>query len=59
MTLHDLTEELKKLGEITLLEVLEISSEDILLRFPDKVEEKYDELIEEFSEGEEDERETE
>jgi hypothetical protein len=35
---------LERLDEITLLEVLEISSEDIVERFADKIELKFDEL---------------
>lgn len=44
MTLHDLTEKLKKVEEVTLMEILEISSEELVDRFLDKVEEKFDVL---------------
>lgn len=44
MTLHDLTEKLKKVEEVTLMEILEISSEELVDRFLDKVEEKFDAL---------------
>ena len=44
LTLLELIERLKRLDEITLLEVLEISSEDILDRFVDKVEDRFEEL---------------
>ena len=44
MTLHDLTEKLKKVEEVTLMEILEISSEELVDRFVDKIEEKFDAL---------------
>ena len=40
LTLNDIRDRLMKLDEVTLLEILEISSEDIIERFMDKVEEK-------------------
>ena len=39
---------LKRIDEISLLEILEISSEDLVDRFADKIEEKYDILKEDF-----------
>lgn len=50
LTLRDVIEHLKRIDEITLLEVLEISSEDLCNRFEDKIEDKYDQLKEEFEE---------
>ena len=47
LTLHDLCQKLKNIDEISLLEVLEISSEDLVERFEDKIEAKFDELSEE------------
>ena len=41
---------LKRIDEISLLEVLEISSEDLVDRFTDKIEEKYEQLAEDFEE---------
>jgi len=38
--------------EIDLLELLEISSEDLVERFKDKIEDKLDDFIEEFEEEE-------
>lgn len=38
---------LKQLDEITLMEVLEISSEDLIERFVDRVEERQDQLEQE------------
>ena len=37
-------ERMSKLDEITLLEVLNISSEELVDRFADKIEDKFDEL---------------
>jgi ribosome assembly protein YihI (activator of Der GTPase) len=48
MTLHDLAEKLKKVEEVTLMEALEISSEEIVDRFLDRIEEKFDTLEIEF-----------
>ncbi len=44
LTLRDIMERMAKLDEITLLEVLDISSEDIIERFADKIEDKFEEL---------------
>lgn len=35
---------LKQLDEITLMEVLEITSEDLVERFSDRIEDRFDEL---------------
>lgn len=48
MTLHDLAEKLKKVEEVTLMESLEISSEELVDRFLDRIEEKFDTLEIEF-----------
>ena len=53
LTLHDLCQKLKNIDEISLLEVLEISSEDLVERFEDKIEAKFDELSEEFNNDQE------
>lgn len=50
LTLTDLQNKLKLIDEISLMEILEITSEDLVLRFVDKVELKYDQLVEEFEE---------
>lgn len=44
MDKFELLEELKKLDEVTLLELLEITSEEIIDQFLDKIEENYDRL---------------
>jgi len=48
LTLRELQEKLKNVDEISLLEVLEISSEDIVNKFIDKIDDKYDYLVTEF-----------
>lgn len=48
LTLVELVEKLKDIDEITLMERLEITSEDLVSRFIDVIENKYDELSEEF-----------
>jgi len=48
MTLYDLAEKLKKVEEVTLMETLEISSEEIVDRFLDRIEEKFETLENEF-----------
>tara|TARA_R100001460_G_scaffold52631_1_gene91527 strand:+ start:143 stop:301 length:159 start_codon:yes stop_codon:yes gene_type:complete len=48
LTIHDICDRLKNLDEISLLEVLDISSEEIVDRFNDKIEDKADELEEEL-----------
>jgi len=49
LTVEELKTLLKQqVDEISLLEVLEISAEDIVDRFEDKIEERYDRLVREF-----------
>ena len=55
ITLADMILHLKRIDEISLLEILEISSEDLVNRFVDKIENKYDLLKEDFEEEEDDE----
>lgn len=52
LTLLDIKEKLKLLDEITILEVLNISTEDLLERFTDKIEDRADELEGELEEDE-------
>ena len=49
LTFVDICDRLSNLDEVTLLEVLDISSEEIVVRFQDKVEEKADQLEEDLS----------
>ena len=51
-TLTEIEEKLKQIDEITLLERLEISSEDIIDRFEDRIEEKFEQFELEFAEDE-------
>ena len=46
-TLREIMARLKSLDEISLMEALEISSEDLVERFVDRIEEKYDTLEQE------------
>lgn len=48
-TLSELLEKMKNIDEITLIERLDISSEDIVERFVDKIEVMFDEFDKEFS----------
>ena len=50
LTIRDICDKLYQLDEITLLEVLDITSEEIVDRFLDKVEDKADQLEEELTE---------
>ena len=43
-TLEDMKEKLKQLDEVTLMEVLEITSEDLVERFVDIIEQKEEAL---------------
>jgi len=52
MTLEDIKKSLLKLDEVTLLEVLNISSEDLVNRFGDFIEEHADSLEEDLEEDE-------
>ena len=48
LTLNDICDRLKNLDEVSLLEVLDIASEDIVDRFNDRIEDKADLLEEEL-----------
>lgn len=45
LTIRDLIERLKQLDEVTLVEILDIRSEDIVDRFEDLIEYRYDEIL--------------
>lgn len=53
LTLLDIKEKLKLLDEITILETLNISTEDLLERFIDRIEENADTLEGDLEEDEE------
>ena len=48
MTFYDLCKRLRTLDEITLLEVLEINSEDLVDRFEDFISKKMEMLVEDL-----------
>ena len=50
ITWHDLLEQLRKLDEVTLLEVLDLSSSDIVDRYQDVIELRQDVLFDWFEE---------
>lgn len=54
ITFSELLDRLKQIDEISLLEILEITSEDLVENFRHRVEEKYDYLIQELDDEEED-----
>ena len=54
ITLPELAERLKRQEETDLLEILEVSSEEIVDKFMDKIEEEFDRLEKEFGEEDED-----
>jgi hypothetical protein len=53
-TLAEIVDKLQREDEITLLEILEISSEDLLARFEDRIEEKFNVLDDDLEEEEND-----
>lgn len=55
ITLVELTEKLKQTEETILLELLDVSSEELVDRFSDLIEEKYEQLVEQFEVEEEEE----
>jgi len=52
LTVEDIKEKLKQLDEVSLLEILEINSEDLVERFADKIEEKGEYFITDLEEEE-------
>lgn len=53
-TLQEMMERLSQLDELTILELLDITSEELVEFLADQVIEKYDQLLEYFDEDEED-----
>jgi len=49
LTLRDVVSKIAQLDEITVLEILEITSEELAERFVDKVEAKYEQLEKELN----------
>lgn len=48
LTIHDLFDRLKELDELSILEILNISSEDLVNKFQYEIEDKFDNLVEKF-----------
>jgi ribosome assembly protein YihI (activator of Der GTPase) len=55
LTILDLFENLKRLDEISLMEILGITSEELVDRFEDRIEAMFDQLVDEIDDTEEDE----
>ena len=55
LTILDLFEKLKRLDEISLLEILNIKAEELVDRFEDRIEAMFDQLVDERDDTEEDE----
>lgn len=51
LTLEEIKERLKRLDELTLLELLEVSSEELVERFDDIIEDNYERYEEEVTEA--------
>lgn len=51
LTLEEIKQQLRQVNEVDLLEILDISSEDLVDRFQDIIEDKIDTLAPEFEEG--------
>lgn len=52
LTLVDVCDRLSRVDEISVLEILEINSTDLVEAFKDKIEDNYDELAEELADDE-------
>ena len=48
LTFIDVCDRLKQQDEISILEILEITSDELVERFKDRIEENYDELAEDL-----------
>jgi len=55
LTILDLFDKLKRLDEISLLEILNITAEDLVDRFEDRIEAMFDVLVDELDDTEEEE----
>lgn len=49
LTINDVKDRMKHLDEITLLEILDITSEELVENFTDKIEDRFDDLAEELA----------
>ena len=48
LTYYDLLDKLKLLDELTLIEILDISSEELVNKFSDRINDRFEELAEDF-----------
>jgi ribosome assembly protein YihI (activator of Der GTPase) len=55
LTILDLFEKLKRLDEISLMEILGITSEELVDRFEDRIEAMFDQLVDELDDTKEEE----
>jgi hypothetical protein len=55
LTILDLFDKLKRLDEISLLEILNITAEDLVDRFEDRIEAMFDDLVDELDDTKEEE----
>jgi len=55
LTILDLFDKLKRLDEISILEILNITAEDLVDRFEDRIEAMFDELVDELDDTQEEE----
>jgi ribosome assembly protein YihI (activator of Der GTPase) len=55
LTILDLFEKLKRLDEISLLEILNITAEELVDRFEDRIEAMFDQLVDELDDTKEEE----
>jgi len=49
ITIEELAEQLETFSEVDLLEILDIDSKELIARFIDKIEDKYEDLVSEFT----------
>ena len=52
MTLREIQDRLKQLDEVTLIEVLNLDSEDLVIAFEDIIVDRFEEFEDEFAEEE-------
>jgi ribosome assembly protein YihI (activator of Der GTPase) len=55
LTILDLFDKLKRLDEISLLEILNITTEELVDRFEDRIEAMFEQLVDEIDDTEEEE----
>jgi hypothetical protein len=48
LTYYDLLEKIAMLDELTIIEILDIDSEDLVAKFSDRINDRLDELAKEF-----------